>query len=94
MSEPKAVLSTTVIKKKEESCGTSSNAENANAQSAAGVTGPAPTTSLQVRFKTSERLENNRVEGDLHISQAEPPGEALKRAHSAVQELDWLWRSC
>lgn len=35
-----------------------------------------------------------RQKADLHTFRARPAEETSKRAHSAVEELDWVWRSC
>ena len=57
------------------------------------VLSPTAVTNLQAQFEIFEKPEN-RDELDIHISQAASAGEPLKTAHSAVEELDWLWRSC
>ena len=57
------------------------------------VLSPTAVTNLQAQFEIFEKPKN-REERDIHVSQAASAGEPLKIAHSAVEEWDWLWRSC
>lgn len=54
---------------------------------------PAPTANLRAQFEMFKDLESQE-ERDIRISQATSAGEPRKLVHSAVEELDWLWRSC